>query len=83
MGGTGLVPRRTADPLMARTGRPRLVEDALATEQVRVRCTPALRLELRRIAQARGTTMSDLVRETINVFVDDYGGRQVFPSRRR
>ena len=66
----------------ARTGRPRLVEDALATEQVRVRCTPALRLDLQRIARERGTTMSDLVRETINGFVDDYGGRQPFPRRR-
>jgi len=68
---------------MARTGRPRLVEDALVTEHVQVRCTPALRLELRRIAQERGTTMSKLVRETINVFVDDCGGRRVFPARRR
>jgi hypothetical protein len=66
-----------------RHGRPRIVDDAVATERVQLRCTPALRLELQRVASERGSAMTDVVREAINVYVRDYGEREVFPKRRR
>ena len=61
----------------ARPGRPPLYPQA-ASARVVVRVTPAVRLELRRVADAQGTGVSGLIRELIDERVED---RRPFPSR--
>jgi hypothetical protein len=60
-------------------GRPTLYGTP-ASETIRVRITPAQRLELRRVATAHGTDLSGVIRELIDERVED--GR-AFPDRRR
>jgi hypothetical protein len=58
-------------------GRPRLA-DELATSSIHVRCTPAQRLELRRVADENGRRVSAVIREAVDEFVGDYRDRRVF-----
>jgi predicted transcriptional regulator len=53
-----------------------------ASTSITVRCTSAQRLELQRVAHDTRRDMAGIIREAINVFVNDYGGHQVFPRRR-
>jgi len=62
---------------MKRRGRP-WIADAPATSEFRVRCTPAQRLELRRVADENGRRLSAVVREAIDEFVGDYRDGRVF-----
>lgn len=62
-------------------GRPPLY-DTRATARVELHLTPAQRLELRRIADASGTGIAGVIREAVNCYVTDYGGREPFPRRR-
>jgi hypothetical protein len=67
---------------MSKPGRPRLA-DVPASASIRVRCTPAQRLELRRVAEENGTRMSTVVREAVDEWVGDYRERRVFRRTRR
>jgi hypothetical protein len=58
-------------------GRPRLGE-VPATRSIRVRCTPAQHLELRRVAGETGQRLSTIVRDAVDEFVGDYCDRRVF-----
>jgi hypothetical protein len=58
-------------------GRPRLA-DVPASSSIHVRCTPAQRLELRRVADENGRRVSAIVREAVDEFVGDYRERRVF-----
>jgi len=51
-------------------GRPRIYGTA-ANETIQVRVTTPVRLELRRIADARGLCLSDVVREMLDERVED------------
>jgi hypothetical protein len=62
-------------------GRPPLDEEP-ATTAIRVRVTPAQRLELRRVADENGTGMSGVIREAVNEYVSDYRETQRRPFRR-
>jgi hypothetical protein len=63
-------------------GRPRLA-DVPATSSIRVRCTPAQHLELRRVADENGQRLSTVVREAVDEFVGDYRDRRVFRGTKR
>jgi hypothetical protein len=60
-----------------RPGRPRLA-DVPALTAFTVRCTPAQRLELRRVASENGQRLSTVVREAVDEFCGDYRDRRVF-----
>jgi len=62
-----------------RPGRPRLA-DVPVSSSFHVRCTPAQRLELRRVADENGQRLSTIVREAVDEFVSDYRDRRVFRS---
>jgi hypothetical protein len=64
------------------TGRPRIY-DAPATSSIRVRCTPAQHLELRRVADENGQRLSTIVREAVDEFVGDYRDGRVFRGTKR
>ena len=59
------------------TGR-KPIGDAPATAKVELRVTPAQRLELQRIAGDNRTGVAGLLREAVNEYVADYGGRRTF-----
>lgn len=59
-----------------RRGRPQSTEPANQT--IRVRVTPAQRLELRRVATENGTRVAGIIREAVNEYVADYRERGVF-----
>ena len=66
-------------------GRP-AVNVEPATDRIQVRVTAAQRLEVRRIADANGTTVSGLMREAIDeIATDCRDGPRLFrrPRRRR
>jgi len=58
-------------------GRPRLAEEP-ASSSIHVRCTPAQRLELRRVADENSQRLSSVVREAVDEFCADYRERRVF-----
>jgi hypothetical protein len=64
------------------TGRPTL-NDVPATSSIRVRCTPAQHLELRRVADENGQRLSTVVREAVDEFVGDYREGRVFRGTKR
>jgi hypothetical protein len=64
-------------PPKHKTGRPRLA-DVQASHSIHVRCTPAQRLELRRMADENGQRVSAVIREAVDEFVGDYRERRVF-----
>jgi hypothetical protein len=59
------------------TGRPRLA-DVPASTSFRVRCTPAQRLELQRVASENGQRLSTVVRNAVDEYCGDYRDRRVF-----
>ena len=59
------------------TGR-KPIGDVPATERIQVRVTPAQRLELQRVASDNGTGVAGIIREAVNEYVSDYGGRLPF-----
>jgi len=65
-----------------RLGRPPLF-DVAASERIYVNVTPAQRLELRRVAGDNGSAMAGVIREAVNTYVADYGGRRPFARRKR
>jgi predicted transcriptional regulator len=60
-----------------RSGRKPL-HDVPASTAFTVRCTPAQRLELRRVADENGQRLSTVVRQAVDEFVGDYRDRRVF-----
>jgi hypothetical protein len=58
-------------------GRPRLA-DVPSTASLRVRCTPAQHLELRRVADENSMRLSAVIREAVDEFVGDYRDGRVF-----
>ena len=54
-----------------------------STARIEVRVTPAQRLEIRRVASENRTGVAGIIREAINEFVADYGGRQPFVRQKR
>jgi len=52
--------------------------DVPASSSIRVRCTPAQRLELGRVADENRQRLSSLVREAVDQYVADYRDRRVF-----
>lgn len=52
--------------------------DVPASARIWVRVTPAQRLELRRVASDNRTGVSGIIREAVNEYVSDYGGRRPF-----
>jgi len=60
-----------------RSGRPRLGEVPASTT-ISVRCTPAQRLELRRVASENGSPVAGVIRQAVDSFCDDCRDRRVF-----
>jgi len=60
-----------------RTGR-KPIGDVPATARVELRVTPAQRLELQRIAGDNRSGVAGILREAVNEYVADYGGRRPF-----
>lgn len=67
---------------MTKRRRPR-VDDGPASEVIRVRVTPAQRLKLRRVADENGTLVSEVIREAVNEYVEDYGETRIFRGTKR
>jgi len=62
-------------------GRPR--RDESVTEVIRVRVTPAQRLELVRVARENGTLVSEVIREAVDEYVSDYRESGIFRGTKR
>jgi len=62
-------------------GRPR--RDDSVSEVIRVRVTPAQRLELRRVARENGTLVSEVIREAVDEYVCDYRESGIFRGTKR
>jgi hypothetical protein len=59
-------------------GRPRRVEEEVATERIWAFLTPSERRALGRLADAEGLTVAVLVREAVNAYVADFSDERVF-----
>jgi hypothetical protein len=63
-------------------GRPRLY-DTPATAAICVRCTPAERLDLARVAADNHVGLSEMIRQAVTEYVAAYDERQASLPRRR
>lgn len=64
-----------------RRGRP-AIHDEPATSLITMRVTPAQRLELQRVAEENGGSVSGIIRESVNEYVADYREKRHRPFRR-
>jgi len=68
---------------MADKSRSRPRRDDSVSEVIRVRVTPAQRLELRRVARENGTLVSEVIREAVDEYVSDYRESGIFRGTKR
>lgn len=68
---------------MSEKPRGRPPRDEAVTEVIRVRVTPAQRMELCRVARENGTLVSEVIREAVDEYCSDYRDSGIFRGTRR